>query len=511
MRIRRKIELSGLAILIALCASIFGVGYWLLSAHFRTQADQAIQQKVGIVQTLMAGQLKAFTDGAGPAADHDLVDRVKTLMDVECTLFRDDTRISTTIRKADGNRAIGTRLDNPAVSDRVLHDGATYRGSNKIMGQDYTTIYAPLRNTQGSIVGMLFIGQSLAAVNAAYQSLLLAISITTVLFLVLISLGSSRAIRSFTGPLEAVGRVLGEVARGNLTVRAAVASEDELGAMAQAVNATIAELRDNLEGIAAIAAHTASNAAELAATSAQLASATSELNAGAGLQHAAMTQSSRDLNGMASAIDAVQEKTAESGALTDRTLQVIAECRRHMDETVKTMAGIVVSSAQVGGITKVISEISRQTNLLSLNAAIEAATAGQHGKGFAVVADEIRKLAERSAKSAKDIAVLIQESGERGQAGSRAVATVNGILAEIESNAQAYAAIARESSASLREQAQVNGQAVRAMGSTLGVVERNAAVTAQLNASIQETNRTIEDLARLAANMQDLILKFKLA
>ena len=511
MRIRRKIELSGLAVLIAFCAAIFAVGYWLLSDHFRNQADQAIQQKVGIIQVLMADNLKAFTDGAGPAADHALVDRVKALMDVECTVFRDDTRISTTILRPDGSRATGTRLDNPNVSDRVLHEGGTYRGSNTIMGKDYTTIYAPLKNAQGSIVGMLFIGQSLAAVDAAYHSLLLAISLTTVVFLVLISLGSARAIRGFTAPLEAVGRVLGEVARGNLTVRAEVTSNDELGAMGEAVNATIAELKDSLEAIAAIAERTASNAAELAATSNQLAGSTTEISQGAGLQHTAMTQSSRDLNGMAGAIDAVQAKTAESSALTDRTLQVITECRQHMDATVSTMADIEVSSAKVGGITKVISEISRQTNLLSLNAAIEAAKAGQHGKGFAVVADEIRKLAERSAQSAKEIAVLIQESGERGQAGSQAVATVNAILLEIESNAKAYAGLARESSVSLREQAQMNGQAVQAMASTLGVVERNADVTAELNAAIHDTNRTIEDLARLAANMQSLILKFKLA
>jgi methyl-accepting chemotaxis protein len=509
MKIRRKIELAGLSAMLALCAALFSVGYVLLSAHFRAQADRSIQQKVRIVQDLMAGRPQGAA--ADAAADQVFVNRVKGLMDVECTLFRNDLRVATTITNPDGTTAIGTRLDNPKVLDQVLRAGGEFHGSNRILGQDYTTVYTPLKDAQGGITGMLFVGESLAAVAAAYQSLLLALLLTAAVVLAVVGLCSARVIKGLTEPLEAMGRVLGAVAKGDLTVRAEVRTRDEVGAMGEAVNTTITELRASLEGMAAVAGRTASSATELAATTGQLAATTTEISGGADLQHTAMTRSSGDLNGMAKAIDEVLAQTAKSSALTDRTLQVIAECREHMDATVRTMAGIVESSEQVGGITRVISDIARQTNLLSLNAAIEAAKAGQHGKGFAVVAEEIRKLAERSAQSAKEISALIQESGERGKAGTEVVATVHAILAEIESNAQAYAAIARQSSASLRDQAQVNGQAVQAMDATLGVVERNVTATAQLSASIHETNRTIADLAGLAANLQQLLLHFRTA
>lgn len=128
-----------------------------------------------------------------------------------------------------------------------------------------------------------------------------------------------------------------------------------------------------------------------------------------------------------------------------------------------------------------------------------------------MVAEEIRKLAERSAGAAKEITVLIEESGDRAKAGSQAVGNVNAILGEIEDNTRAYAAVSRQSSTSLEEQAQVSREAVKSMGSTLGVVASNAAATTQLAASIQETNRTIDDLAQLAATLRELTQHFRLS
>jgi methyl-accepting chemotaxis protein len=319
-----------------------------------------------------------------------------------------------------------------------------------------------------------------------------------------------RILQGITRPLLTIGKTLESVAQGNLRVQVGLASADEFGAMGRSLDATIEELRKDMAGIAAVSERTASNATELAATSAQNTATTTDISQGAELQRVAMGKTAEDLDRLVSTIELIRAKTAQTAAMTDRTLQVTAGCRTHMDESVRTMAEILESAQSVGRITSVISEIARQTNLLSLNAAIEAAKAGKQGKGFAVVAEEIRKLAERSGSAAKEISALIQESGERTEAGAKAVSTVNTVLGEIEDNTRAYAAVARESSQSLEEQAQISREAVKSMGSSLDVVERNASATTQLAASIQETNQTIDDLAQQAASLRQLTGQFKL-
>jgi len=451
----------------------------------------------------------AVITGFDAITSNEFVDEVKSILGVECTIFQNDTRISTTVIKPDGARAVGTRLENSEVLSRVLERGEIYLGANRILGNDYTTAYAPLKDPTGQINGMLFVGESQEKVSGAYHGLLLGISCTVCVFLVLTSIGFRRVLKGITLPLQAVAEILAKVAQGDLTVHVNLDSSDELGAMGRAVNATVSELHDDIKGIVSISERTASNATELAATSSQLAETTTEINQGAEMQRSAIEKTSGDLDRLVATIDQIRVKTSQTVFMTDRTLEVTSDCRKHMDESIQTMTKILESAENVGRITSVISDIARQTNLLSLNAAIEAAKAGQQGKGFAVVAEEIRKLAERSAGAAKEITVLIEESGDRAKAGSQAVGNVNAILGEIEDNTRAYAAVSRQSSASLEEQARVSREAVKSMGSTLDMVASNAAATTQLTAAIQETNQTIDDLAQLATTLRELTQHFR--
>lgn len=445
-----------------------------------------------------------------PLSSHELVDGIKSLLGVECTFFKGDLRLSTSILKADGGRGVGTRMENPAVISTVLEKGDVFVGKNQILGRDFSTSYAPLRDSAGRVTGMCFVGKNQEAIARAYRGMMLGIAITVGVFIVCISLVLRRILKGITRPMLTIGQTLEAVAQGNLRVQVGLTSADEFGAMGRSLDATIEELRKDMAGIAEVSERTASNATELAATSEQITAATTDISQGAEQQRAAMEKTAQDLDRLVATIELIRAKTAQTAAMTDRTLKVTAGCRTHMDESVRTMAGILESSQSVGKITSVISEIARQTNLLSLNAAIEAAKAGKQGKGFAVVAEEIRKLAERSGSAAKEINVLIQESGERTEAGAKAVGAVNTVLGEIEDNTRAYAAVARESSQSLEEQAQISREAVKSMGSSLDVVDRNASATSQLAASIQETNQTIEDLAQQAASLRQLTGQFKL-
>jgi len=182
-----------------------------------------------------------------------------------------------------------------------------------------------------------------------------------------------------------------------------------------------------------------------------------------------------------------------------------------VEESTRAMEAIRESSAKVSDITAVISEIANQTNLLSLNAAIEAAKANEYGRGFSVVAEEVRKLAERSAAAAREIALLIQDSNARIEVGARSVMTVQEVLLVLLGNIQKQAEGAKGALAAVRSQVEASTLARDLMASTLRVTEGSASATRQLSASMTETGGTIDALANIAGELRDVLLRFRVA
>jgi methyl-accepting chemotaxis protein len=340
------------------------------------------------------------------------------------------------------------------------------------------------------------------------QNWIIGASITAV---VLGTLLTQLVSRQISGSVQAIEATMSDVNHGDLTASCPIDTRDELGHISASLNQTVQKLATDMQAIAQISERTASGATELSATTDQLTAATSEISGGAEEQRRAVEQSTGSLNQLSSAIAEIHHGSSQGVQIAERSLQTSAEGTRNVQASTQAMEAILDSSQKVGRITTVIADIARQTNLLSLNAAIEAAKAGAQGKGFAVVAEEIRKLAERSGTAAKEINSLIEESSQRVQIGSRAVATVSESLESIEADIRTQADISRRAASALQEQAKVSEEVVDAMGTTLHYTERNASATTQLAASLSETTRTVDDLAAQAVELRQLITRFKLA
>ena len=311
--------------------------------------------------------------------------------------------------------------------------------------------------------------------------------------------------------LDEVREPLSALAQGDLTKRCHAAGLDELGTMCRTLDQVLESLSKDIALISKSAEGTASSATELSATTEQVNRTTDELRNSTEQERRAMERSLSALEQMNANIQQVKQSAHRAEELADRSREVGLQGLSAVQETGKAMEAIEESSAKVSRITRVITDIARQTNLLSLNAAIEAAKAGAMGKGFAVVADEVRKLAERSAAAAKEITGLIQESGDRVGRGATSVKEATRSLEDIQTHVQENVKQLKEISLAMEEQGRASEEVVRAMGSATQMVERNASATTQLSSTVQETARTTEDLALLAQQLQALTHRFRVA
>lgn len=317
--------------------------------------------------------------------------------------------------------------------------------------------------------------------------------------------------------------VVSTAAEGDLTVKAEVTA-DALGSVADAFNLMIA-------GLMTLVTQASNVAAQIQRSTSDILQSAERMRLGAEQQTTQIREASTAVNTMsmitqrmAENADAATQTSVKAtqaavkgGASVAETIKGMQRIRATVQSTGKKIKGLGERSLEIGAIIEVISEIATQTNLLALNAAIEAARAGEQGKGFAVVADEVRKLAERAARATKDItglikgiqvetseAVTVMEEGTREvEEGTKLADQAGAALREIEQ-------IVKQTSNLMTDITKAAGDQVRSTESVVHTMGSISHLTQETANGVQETVTTINSLAALTKRLNAAIGRFKL-
>jgi methyl-accepting chemotaxis protein len=296
----------------------------------------------------------------------------------------------------------------------------------------------------------------------------------------------------------------------DLSKQVRVDTEDEIGEAARAFNDYNGGMRGIVLEVAEFATRVASGSTELAASADEMSQAVAEIARVSEDLKAAGERVSEALGMLGSNAGLVAGRTQE---METRSQDVVQETDRSAEAgqgTAQGMADIERVTGQIVKAVTVIQEIARQTNLLSLNAAIEAAKAGQQGKGFAVVAEEVRKLAERSGTAAQEIEGLILRTQEAVSGGVKSVDTTLASLEAIRERIGGLAHGIQEIGGLSRGQATTGREVADMMGQTTGRLAQNASATHELASTVQEIAKTSEELARVAEGLRAVVERFRL-
>ena len=471
----------------------------------------------------------------------DFIDSFVEGSGMDVTVFYGDTRMATTLKDDSGKRIVGTQAD-ADIAKAVLAGETVEKENITIDGKKYCVCYSPLRESSDKIVGMVFAGKPVAAVQALITKRTTAIVVVEVVLILIAMVIIFFLTRGIKIGLQAAEKAVEGLSNGDLTVAIeskAMRRNDELGDMAKGVAVLLNQLlevvnhiRTSSEMLLKSGTDLSNMASQTNSTAEDISKAIEDISQGAVSQADEIERASSEVETMGQLISHIVDNVAELDKGTqeiknssDRSIDIIEDLTASNDKSMEAVKHIArqvnatnESAMKIRAAVDLITSIAEETNLLSLNASIEAARAGEQGRGFAVVAGQIQKLAEQSNESAGSIADIIGELLKDSENSVHIMEEVQEIMNEQQEKLQAtrrqFMEVgdgiggAAQAAGMIRQQTEhcntARANVADVISNLSAISEENAASTEETTASMQEMNATINILAESAQQLQDM-------